>query len=79
MGATVASGWRFGGIATRVRQSFTADAQLAVAPNFGAVNPTPWAGRAQPGVVSPSAPAPAPEAELRVPWELDLGPQHACP
>ena len=57
VGGTVASGRRFGGIATRVRWSFAADAQLAVAPYFGAVSPTPWVCRAQPGVVSPSASA----------------------
>ena len=55
--ATVASGRRFGGIATHVRWSFAADAQLAIAPYFGAVSPTPWVCRAQPGVVSPSASA----------------------
>ena len=57
LSATVASGRRFGGIATCVRQSSAVRTQLAVAPNFGTVSPTPWAGRAQPSVVSPSASA----------------------
>ena len=43
---TVASGRRFGGIATHVRWSFATHAHLAAEPNFGAVSPTPWAGRA---------------------------------
>ena len=48
---------RFHHIATYVRGSRANRAQLAAEPNFGAVAPTPWVGRAQPGAVSPSASA----------------------